>query len=239
VEAPDDYTLRVYALCIVHLVTTTTTAPAAAATVSRRDTPLAVLTAVAAFGLVLGWATYTLHGTTPLLERATNSVSTWIIWTALAGVLIRSRPLAVWSGPLMMLTTCAGYYAASSLGDDFGAGGLGTAAVWAVAGLAGGPLLGWAGWTVRHGQGDVRAWAGAAIAMVVLGEGLWMGLALDYWGEAAAFLSIGALITAALTVFLARAGVRRHWLCAVLAPVFGFAFYLAELLVLDRLIGSI
>ncbi|BFO14816.1 hypothetical protein SHKM778_12040 [Streptomyces sp. KM77-8] len=201
--------------------------------------PPVVLAAVAAFGLVLGWATYTLHGTTPLLERATNSVSTWIIWTALAGALIRRRPLAVWSGPSMMLTTCAGYYAASSLGDDFGAGGLGTAAVWAVAGLAGGPLLGWAGWTVRHGRGDVRAWAGAAIAMVVLGEGLWMGLALDYWGEAAAFLSIGALITGALTVFLARAGVRRFWLCAVLAPVFAFAFYLAELLVLDRLIGSI
>ncbi|WP_440102115.1 hypothetical protein [Streptosporangium sp. H16] len=49
----------------------------------------------AAFGLLLGWAAYGLHGTTPLLERATNSVSTWIIWTAAAGALIRARPLAV------------------------------------------------------------------------------------------------------------------------------------------------
>ncbi|MFE1512071.1 DUF6518 family protein [Streptomyces sp. NPDC058726] len=211
-------------------------------TASRRDTPVTpfvVLSAVAAFGLLLGWATYALHGTTPLLERATNSVSTWIIWTAAAGALIRTRGLAVWSGPLMMLTTCAGYYAASTLGDTFGAAGLGTAAVWAVAGLAGGPLLAWAGWTVRRGQGDVRAVAGAAIAMVVAGEGLWLGLALRYWGEAAVFLAVGALLTAFLTVYLARAGVRRYWLCAVLAPVSALVFYGAELLVLDGLLGSV
>lgn len=126
-------------------------------TASRRDTPVTILTATAIFGLLLGWATYGLHGTTPLLERATNSVSTWIIWTAAAGALIRVRPLAVWGGALMMLATCGGYYAASTLGDTFGAGGLGTAVVWSMAGLAGGPLLGWAGWTVRRGRGNVRA----------------------------------------------------------------------------------
>jgi hypothetical protein len=75
--------------------------------------------------------------------------------------------------------------------------------------------------------------------MVVLGEGLWLGLTLRYRGEAAVYLAVGALLTAALTVFLARAGVRRFWLCAVLAPLFAGAFYLAELLVLDRLIGSV
>ncbi len=142
----------------------------ATATASPRDTPVTVLTATAAFGLLLGWATYTLHGTTPLLERATNSVSAWIIWTAAAGALIRSRPLAVWGGALMMLATCVGYYTASTLGDTFGAGGLGSAAVWSVAGLAGGPLLAWAGWTVRRGPEGVRPVAGAVVAMVVLGR---------------------------------------------------------------------
>ncbi|MFJ3137438.1 DUF6518 family protein [Streptomyces sp. NPDC086843] len=210
----------------------------ATVTAPRRDTPVTVLAAVTAFGLLLGWATYTLHGTTPLLERATNSVSTWIIWTAAAGALIRTRGLAAWSGGLMMLATCAGYYTASALGDTFGSGGLGTAAVWSVAGLAGGPLLGWGGWTVRYGQGAVRATAGAAVAMVVLGEGLWVGLTLHYWGEAVVFLAVGALLTALLTVHLARAGERRFWWCAVLAPVFAVAFYLAELFVLDGLIGS-
>lgn len=211
----------------------------ATVTASRCDTPVTVLAATAAFGLLLGWATYGLHGTTPLLERATNSVSTWIIWTAAAGALIRARWLAVWGGAVMMLATCGGYYAASTLGDTFGAGGLGTAAVWSVAGLAGGPLLGWAGWTLRRGRGDVRAVAGAVVATVVLGEALWLALALHYWGEAVVFLAAGALLTALLTVYLARAGVRRYWLCAVLAPVGGLAFYLAEQGILGALLGSV
>ncbi|MFD5554775.1 DUF6518 family protein [Streptomyces sp. NPDC127068] len=208
-------------------------------TASRYDTPVAVLTATGVFGLLLGWATYALHGTTPLLERVTNSTSTWIIWTALAGVLIRDRRLAVWGGALMMLTTCGGYYAASTLGDTFGSGALGTAAVWSVAGLVGGPILGWAGWTVRRGRGDLRPVAGAVIAMVVLGEGCWLGLALNYWGEAVAFLTVGVLLTALLTVYLARAGVRRYWLCAVLAPVGGLVFYLAEKAILNGLLESV
>ncbi|MFE2883713.1 DUF6518 family protein [Streptomyces graminifolii] len=211
----------------------------ATATASPRDTPVTVLTATAAFGLLLGWATYTLHGTTPLLERATNSVSAWIIWTAAAGALIRSRPLAVWGGALMMLATCVGYYTASTLGDTFGTGGLGTAAVWSVAGLAGGPLLAWAGWTVRRGAERVRPVAGAVVAMVVLGEALWLGLTLHYWDDATAFLVVGALLVALLTGYLVRAGVRRAWLCAVLAPVGGLVFYLAEKGILDGLLGSV
>ncbi|WP_030752847.1 DUF6518 family protein [Streptomyces griseus] len=208
-------------------------------TAFRRGTPGAVLTGTAVFGLLLGWATYALHGMSPLVDRATNSTSTWIIWTAVAGALIRVRWLAVWGGALMMLTTCCGYYAASTLGGTFGSGGLGTAAVWAAAGLAGGPLLGWAGWTVRRARGDLRAVAGAIIAMVVLGEGLWMGLGLRYWGTAAVFLIAGALLAALLTVYLARTGAHRYWLCAALAPAGGLAFYLAEKSILDGLIGSV
>ncbi|MFG3532483.1 DUF6518 family protein [Streptomyces sp. NPDC047917] len=206
-------------------------------TAFRRDTPGTVLTSTAVFGLLLGWATYGLHGISPLLDRATNSSSTWIIWTAAAGALIRDRWLAVWSGALMMLATCCGYYTASSLGGTFGSGGLGTAAVWSVAGLTGGPLLGWAGWTVRRARGDLRAVAGAVIAMVVLGEGLWLGLGLRYWGTAVVFLTVGVLLAALLTVYLARTGARRYWLCAMLAPVGGLVFYLAEKGILNGLIG--
>lgn len=205
----------------------------------RRGGAVAVqAVAVVAFGLLLGWATYRLHGTSPWLERVTNSSSTWILWTAAAGALIPVRALAVWGGAAMMLATCCGYYTASALGDTFGAGGLGTAAVWGAAGLAGGPLLGWAGWTVRRGQGDLRAVAGAVIAMVVPAEGLWLGLTLRYWGEAAVFLPVGALLTALLTVCLARAGVRRFWLCPLLTPAGAFVLHLAELYVLDALLSG-
>ncbi|MGX2996487.1 DUF6518 family protein [Streptomyces sp. JNUCC 64] len=215
----------------------------ATVTASRGDATttatVTVLAATVAFGLLLGWATYGLHGTTPVVDRMTNSTSTWIIWTAVAGALIRDRRLAVWGGALMMLATCGGYYAASALGDDFGSGALGTAAVWSVAGLVGGPLLGWAGWTVRRGRGDLRPIAGAVIAMVVLGEAGWLGLGLRYWGEAVAFLTVGVLLTAFLTVYLARTGARRYWLCAVLAPVGGLVFYLAERTILNALLDSV
>jgi hypothetical protein len=85
----------------------------------------------------------------------------------------------------------------------------------------------------------VRAVAGAVVPMVVLGEGLWLGLALGYWGEAAVFLAVGVLLTALLTGYLARAGVHRYWLCAVLAPVNGLAFHLAEKGILNGLLGSV
>jgi hypothetical protein len=74
--------------------------------------------------------------------------------------------------------------------------------------------------------------------MVVPGEALWLGLTLHYWDEATAFLVIGALLVALLTGYLACAGVRRAWLCAVLAPVGGLVFYLAEKGILDGLLGS-
>ncbi|MFI1018872.1 hypothetical protein [Streptomyces sp. NPDC020965] len=45
--------------------------------------------------------------------------------------------------------TAGGYYAAAVLGGAFGVGGLGVAAAWSAAGLAGESLLGRAGWTVR------------------------------------------------------------------------------------------
>ncbi|MGW3160352.1 DUF6518 family protein [Streptomyces sp. NPDC001089] len=138
-----------------------------------------------------------------------------------------------------MVATCVGYSTASTLGGTFGAESLGTSAVWAVAGLVGGPLLGWAGWTVRRGQGNVRMVAGAVIPMVLLGEGLWFALILHYWADAASFLAVGALLTAVLTGYLAQARVSRYWQCAVFAPMGGFVFYLLLEGILDRVIGSV
>ncbi len=209
----------------------------ATVTAPRRDTPVTVLAAVTAFGLLLGWATYTLHGTTPLLERATNSVSTWIIWTAAAGALIRTRGLAAWSGGLMMLATCAGYYTASALGTPSVPEGSvpppsGRWPDWWEARCsdgAAGPCGTGRGRYGRRRERPSRWWCwggpldGADAALL---------------GEAVVFLAVGALLTALLTVHLARAGERRFWWCAVLAPVFAVAFYLAELFVLDGLIGS-
>ncbi|MEU6343591.1 hypothetical protein ABZ883_21925 [Streptomyces sp. NPDC046977] len=53
---------------------------AVTATPALRSRPaVAAPAASALFGLVLGGATYLLHGVSPVFERATNSSSSWIV----------------------------------------------------------------------------------------------------------------------------------------------------------------
>lgn len=189
------------------------------------------------FGLVLGAATYLLHGVSPVFERATNSSSSWIVWTALAGALVPRVRTAAACGALMMIATCLGYYATSSMNGTFGSGGIPTALVWAAAGVVGGPLLGAAGWAVRRETGPRRHLGAALTGAVVAGEGLYLGLELSYWGEAAAFLGLGAVLTVVLTWYRARETGPRPWLPLVLMPACAVAYYGLEAGVLNTLLG--
>ncbi|MEU6343590.1 hypothetical protein ABZ883_21920 [Streptomyces sp. NPDC046977] len=116
----------------------------------------------------------------------------------------------------MMITTCAGYYATSSLNGTFGSGGIPTALVWAAAGTVGG-----------------RWWARRAGPY----EGLYLGLELGYWGEAAAFLGLGAVLTAVLTWYRARQTGPHSWLPVPLMPAVAAAYFGLEAGVLDALPG--
>ncbi|MFJ4988939.1 DUF6518 family protein [Streptomyces sp. NPDC088732] len=203
----------------------------------RSRPAVAAPAASALFGLVLGAATYLLHGVSPVFERATNSSSSWIVWTALAGALVPRVRTAAACGALMMIMTCAGYYATSSLNGTFGSGGIPTALVWAAAGTVGGPLVGAAGWAVRRETGIRRHLGVALIGAVVAGEGLYLGLELDYWGEAAAFLGLGAVLTAALTWYRARETGPRPWLPVPLMPAVAAAYFGLEAGVLNALLG--
>jgi hypothetical protein len=75
---------------------------------SAARSPLTAPAVSAAFGLLLGAATYLLHGLSPVFERATNSSSSWIVWAGLAGFLTPRPKAAAVCGAVMMLTTCAG-----------------------------------------------------------------------------------------------------------------------------------
>ncbi|MFJ5215545.1 DUF6518 family protein [Streptomyces sp. NPDC088354] len=208
-----------------------------ALTALRSRPALAAPPMCALFGLALGAATYLLHGVSPVFERATNSSSSWIVWTALAGALIGRVRTAAACGALMMITTCVGYYVTSSLSGTFGTGGIPTALVWAAAGVVGGPLVGAAGWAVRREKGMRRHLGVALIGAVVAGEGLYLGLELRYWGEAAAFLGLGTVLTAALTRYRARETGPRPWLPLMLMPVAAAAYFGLEAGVLNALLG--
>ncbi|HEY4456392.1 MAG TPA: DUF6518 family protein [Pseudonocardiaceae bacterium] len=195
--------------------------------------------ASAAFGLALGAATFLLHGHNPVLDALTNSTSTWIIWAAIAGALISDRGQAAMSGALMMIATCAAYYATAATRGWFGLGAIPTAAVWFVTGAIGGPILAWAGWSARRATGFHRNLAVAVIGMAVTGEGLWLAVVLNYKAPATAFLTAGVLITIALTLYRYRQVGRHPWQPLIYMPPLAGAYLAAEYFVLDRLLAHV
>jgi hypothetical protein len=192
-----------------------------------------------AFGLALGAATFLLHGHYPLIDVLTNSTSTWIIWAAIAGALIPDRGQAAMSGALMLVATCAAYYAVAASQGLFGLGAIPTAAVWFVTGAIGGPILAWAGWSARRAEGFHRNLAVAVIGMAVTGEGLWLAVVLNYRTPAIAFLTAGVIITIALTSYRYRSAGRHPWQPLIYMPLLAGVYLAAEYFVLDRLLAHV
>ena len=201
--------------------------------------PVLATLASIAFGLALGAATLLLHGHNAALDAATNSTSTWIIWTAIAGALIPSRSLGMICGAIMMIATCTGYYALAAARGLFDLGGLPSAAVWAIAGAIGGPILAWSGWSTRRATGIQRHLGVAIIGMAVTGEGLWLGVILHYWPTATAFLTAGTLITVALTIYRYKKAGPRAWQPLAYMPLLAAAYLTAEYFVLNGLLANV
>jgi hypothetical protein len=109
--------------------------------------------------------------------------------------------------------------------------------VWCAVGVVCGPLVATAGWAVRHASGRRRHLGVALIGAVVTGEGLYLGVALRYWGEAAVFVALGCALTAVLTRYRARAAGPRAWLPLVLMPAMAALFLVLETAVLGALLG--
>ena len=192
-----------------------------------------------AFGLLLGVATLLLHGLNPVLDTLTNSTSTWIIWAAIAGALIVNRGQAAMCGALMMVATCAAYYALAATKGMFSLDALPSSAVWFVTGAIGGPILAWAGWSTRRATNWQRHLGVAVIGMAVTGEGLWLAAVLHYWPSAIAFLAAGVIITIVLTLYRRRSVGPHFWQPLIYMPALAVVYLLAEYLVLDRLLASV
>ena len=201
-------------------------------------TPILAPLASIAFGLALGAATLLLHGHNAALDAATNSTSTWIIWTAIAGALIPSRKQGMTCGAVMMIATCTGYYALAAARGLFGASGIPSAAVWVLAGIIGGPILAWSGWSTRRAIGLQRHLGVAVVGMAITGEGLWLGVVLHYWPTAIAFLTAGTIITLALTIYRYSMTGPHAWQPLIYLPVLACAYLAAEYFILNWLLSS-
>jgi Family of unknown function (DUF6518) len=176
-------------------------------------------------GLAVGSLTsfgQTLLGGTALAGLG-NAVSPWLAVPFAVGMPARRDAHAAVLGLLACVAQVPGYYLASDLRGF----GVSTAmvGVWVVAGVLGGPLLGWAGRSWRTATGRLR---GAGPALVV---GAWAseavvthGFVLGYGDHAAVFGAVSVLLAVVLGVAGRQLRALLAWLpVACLLGAAGFA----------------
>jgi len=168
-----------------------------------------VIAAAVLIGLGWGAATSGLQTVLPWPFAAlANAVGPWVAPAFLVGAWSRRPWAAVLAGVAVCFGELAGYYTVSAL-RGFGVHPA-TVAMWAAAGVLGGPVLGMAGWCWRRGRSVRTAAAGAALlGGVFLAEGLvTYGISLQDTGDAVVFCVLGAGLVAVLgaTASAGRAG---------------------------------
>lgn len=183
---------------------TTRTASSFLAARIRRGPPTQLggqILLAASVGLAVGGLTsfgQTLLGGTAFAGLG-NAVSPWLVLPFAVGALAQRDRHASAVGLLACVAQVLGYYLVAHLRGF----GVSTAFVvtWAVAGLLGGPLFGWAGRAWRTATGRLR---GAGPALLV---GSWVSEAivtylvvLRYGADAAVFGAVAAVLTAYLGV---------------------------------------
>ena len=154
-----------------------------------------VLAAAVGAGLVVGALTsfgQTVLGGTWFAGLA-NAVSPWLVASFLVGALARRWWVAALAGLLACVGQVAGYYLVADL-RGFGVGAS-SVAVWAVSGVVGGPVFGWAGRLWRTAAGRWRGLGPALLAGCWLAEAVvTYAVALRSWGDAAVFAVVAALL---------------------------------------------
>lgn len=178
-------------------------ATAASRTAARGLPAPAVLAAAVGAGLAVG--ALTSFGQTLLggswFQGLANAVSPWLAASFLVGALARRGWVAAVAGLLACAAEVAGYYLVADL-RGFGVGAA-SVAVWAVSGVVGGPVFGWAGRLWRTAEGRWRGLGPALFAACWLAEAVvTYAVVLRYWGDAAVFAGVAAV----LVVLLGRVG---------------------------------
>jgi hypothetical protein len=156
-----------------------------------RTSNLWLLSVALSTGLVAGVATSYLQKVLPDgANFVANSGAVWVITAFLVTLPVARRiGPAVASGTLSMLGEVLGDYAIASPVRHV-ATSLAERALWTVAALILGPLIGWAAHYARSGTPAQRVAALAAVCGVVAGEGFYALKALSYTGQGTVEIAI-------------------------------------------------
>ncbi|GGC17110.1 DUF6518 family protein [Cellulomonas carbonis] len=183
-----------------------TTGPAPSLPAQRpRGGPLAgsgrLILLASSAGLGVGGLTslgQTLLGSTAFAGLG-NAVSPWLVLPFAVGALARRDGHASAAGLLACVAQVFGYYLVAHL-RGFGVSNA-FLIIWAVAGVLGGPLFGWAGRAWRTATGRVRGLGPALLVGCWVSEAIVTYLVvLRYGSEAAVFGAVAAVLTVLLGV---------------------------------------
>ena len=147
-------------------------------------------------GLTIGVGTQILQGLLPRnIGQLSNSGAVWALGAVVVGAAMRSERLAAAAGGAALVIASYSYYGAVDRFEHLGSNGT-SARMWAVIGLAVGPVFGVLGQWIRVDA--TRRWAAlAVIAGVLIGEGaelVWFVGVHDLWPAGISEMTIGGVI---------------------------------------------
>lgn len=181
-------------------------------------------------GLLVGVATFFGQGImSGQWNTLVNSGAIWLVSPFFVGARVRSRRLAAVLGTAVLLATVAGYYGAAGLAGA--PMSMWMTAFWLGVALVAGPLFGVAGRWWHDERRALRVIGVALLGGVLLAEGLYLMLVLQYFWSGGVMLAAGLIATA----LMARRGDLLFTLLALPAPalaaglVYGLLGWLTQL----------
>ncbi len=167
-----------------------------------------VLTAGLAVGAITSIGQGHLNGT---LNPLVNSACAWLVAPFFVGSRMRSDRGAAAAGLAVCLLQLVGYSLTAEL-RGFSAGGS-IVVFWSACAIVGGPIFGAAGRMWRTRTGPLHGLGAAVLPAAFLAEGLWVYVhELHYYGAAALWIAIGAL----LSILLPDSTREARWLAVTL-----------------------
>ena len=146
-------------------------------------------------GLLVGVATFFGQGIMPgQWNTVVNSGAVWLVAPFFVGARVRSRRLAAVLGTAVLLATVAGYYGAAGLAGAPMSTWM--TAFWLCVALVAGPLFGVAGRWWHDESRVLRVIGVALLGALLVAEGLYLLVVLQYFWSGGVMLVAGLIATA-------------------------------------------